>query len=112
MTSLAGFEGLLRGRRVVTYGMPFYAGWGLTADQYRSERRSRRLNLDELVAGCLLKYPRYLYGSGKFATPEIILRQLACRFSKVNNNNQIISSRITRIGRKLVNLVNGIFYAR
>jgi capsular polysaccharide export protein len=92
MTSLAGFEGLLRGKRVVTYGMPFYAGWGLTEDRYRCERRSRRLNLDELVAGCLLRYPRYLYGSGKFATPEIILRQLACGYSKVN--------------------VNGIFYAR
>ena len=32
MTSLAGFEALLRGRRVVVYGRPFYAGWGLTAD--------------------------------------------------------------------------------
>ena len=32
MTSLAGFEALLRGRPVTTYGMPFYAGWGLTRD--------------------------------------------------------------------------------
>lgn len=32
MTSLAGFEALLRKRSVVTYGQPFYAGWGLTED--------------------------------------------------------------------------------
>jgi capsular polysaccharide export protein len=38
MTSLAGFEALLRGRRVVVYGRPFYAGWGLTIDQLPQDR--------------------------------------------------------------------------
>ena len=32
MTSLTGFEALLRGVHVVTTGAPFYAGWGLTQD--------------------------------------------------------------------------------
>ena len=32
MTSLAGFEALLRGKPVTTHGQPFYAGWGLTED--------------------------------------------------------------------------------
>jgi capsular polysaccharide export protein len=32
MTSLLGFEALLRNKRVVTYGAPFYAGCGLTHD--------------------------------------------------------------------------------
>ena len=32
MTSLAGFEALLRGKPVWTFGRPFYAGWGLTHD--------------------------------------------------------------------------------
>jgi len=59
MTSLAGFEALLRGRRVVVYGRPFYAGWGLTTDQLPCDR-ARRLSLDELVAGVLILYPRYL----------------------------------------------------
>ena len=31
-TSLAGFEALLRGKPVTTYGVPFYAGWGLSRD--------------------------------------------------------------------------------
>ena len=33
MTSLTGFEALLRQRRVMTYGQPFYAGWGLAEEQ-------------------------------------------------------------------------------
>ncbi|MCL7745465.1 capsular polysaccharide biosynthesis protein [Guyparkeria hydrothermalis] len=59
MTSLAGFEALLRGVSVTTYGMPFYAGWGLTTDRLESLRRGRSLSLDELVAGTLILYPRY-----------------------------------------------------
>jgi capsular polysaccharide export protein len=61
LTSLAGFEALLRGRLVATYGLPFYAGWGLTEDTQACPRRSRRLKLDELVAGTLLLYPRYVH---------------------------------------------------
>lgn len=59
ITSLAGFDALLRGKCVVTYGTPFYAGWGLTVDMVPMARRNRRLSLDELVAGALLLYPRY-----------------------------------------------------
>src|SRR5690606_37890265 len=33
MTSLTGFDALLRGKQVVVYGRPFYAGWGLTQDK-------------------------------------------------------------------------------
>jgi capsular polysaccharide export protein len=112
MTSLAGFEGLLRGKRVVSYGVPFYAGWGLTEDRYRCERRSRRLKLDELVAGCLLIYPRYRYGSAGFTTPEIILGQLERGYSEANKKNQVFSSPFIRLGRKLMNLAAVIFYAR
>lgn len=61
MTSLSGFEALLRGKRVWTYGGPFYAGWGLTEDRLDFARRSRRLTLDELVAGTLILYPRYIH---------------------------------------------------
>ncbi|MBY5926536.1 MULTISPECIES: capsular polysaccharide biosynthesis protein [unclassified Halomonas] len=61
MTSLTGFEALLRGTRVTTYGVPFYAGWGLTLDQAPPPpRRSRRATLEELVAATLIVYPRYV----------------------------------------------------
>ncbi len=59
MTSLSGFDALLRGKRVVVHGVPFYAGWGLTKDMEPVPRRRRRLTLDMLVAGVLLLYPRY-----------------------------------------------------
>jgi capsular polysaccharide export protein len=59
MTSLAGFEALLRGTPVTTHGQPFYAGWGLTEDVNPPARRGRRLPLDALCAGVLLRYPRY-----------------------------------------------------
>jgi capsular polysaccharide export protein len=60
MCSLTGFEGLLRGVEVHTYGLPFYAGWGLTHDRLSSPRRQRRLTLDALIAGALLMYPTYV----------------------------------------------------
>lgn len=61
MTSLVGFEALLRGIRVVTYGIPFYAGWGLSEDNITIERRTRVLNIDELVAAVYIFYPRYIH---------------------------------------------------
>ncbi len=77
LTSLAGFEGLLRGKKVVCYGQPFYAGWGLTTDVVPVARRTRRLALDELVAGVLIRYPAYISRStGRFTTPERALDEL------------------------------------
>lgn len=78
LSSLAGFEALLRGRRVVTYGRPFYAGWGLTEDRDPPPRRTRRLALDEVVAGALILYPRYRDPvSGLPCPPEVLLERLA-----------------------------------
>jgi capsular polysaccharide export protein len=61
ITSLAGFEALMREKEVTTHGVPFYAGWGLTRDLGPiPSRRSRRRTIDELVAGALIEYPRYI----------------------------------------------------
>jgi capsular polysaccharide export protein len=77
LTSLAGFEALLRGKQVTCYGQPFYAGWGLTTDMVPIDRRTRRLALDELVAGALIHYPRYVGRvSGRPTTPEQALDEL------------------------------------
>ncbi|HVY31785.1 MAG TPA: hypothetical protein VHB79_34855 [Polyangiaceae bacterium] len=78
MTSLVGFEALLRDLPVVTYGQPFYAGWGLTRDHAPLARRTRRLSLDELVAGTLLRYPRYFSWSARcFVSAEDKVAELA-----------------------------------
>lgn len=77
LTSLAGFEALLRGKAVTCYGQPFYAGWGLTTDMAPLPRRTRRLALDELVAGALIEYPKYVSRtSGELTTPELALDEL------------------------------------
>ena len=77
LTSLTGFEALLRGKRVVCYGQPFYSGWGLTADVLPLARRTRRLSLDELVAGVLILYPAYVSRvTGNLTTPERALDEL------------------------------------
>jgi capsular polysaccharide export protein len=77
LTSLAGFEALLRGKAVTCYGQPFYAGWGLTHDMTPHARRTRSLQLDELVAGALLLYPLYLSRAHKrLITPEQALDEL------------------------------------
>ncbi|HDL1260506.1 Capsule polysaccharide biosynthesis protein [Mannheimia haemolytica] len=60
MTSLAGFEALLRGKKVHCYGLPFYAGWGLTEDRLKSARRGKSLTLSQLIAATLIYYPLYV----------------------------------------------------
>lgn len=81
LTSQSGFEALMRGVPVTTYGQPFYAGWGLTTDTELhpdvQARRQRRLTLDELVAGTLISYPTYVSRiSERFTTPEQTLLEL------------------------------------
>lgn len=77
LTSLAGFEALLRDKPVICYGQPFYAGWGLTIDREPLARRTRRLSLEMLVAGALLLYPTYVSRTtGRFTTAERALDEL------------------------------------
>jgi capsular polysaccharide export protein len=108
MNSLTGFDALLRGKQVVTYGQPFYAGWGLTEDRCEGGqalvRRTRLLTLDELVAGVLLKYPLYwdwqLQG---YTTCEAVLRRLVEQRNDLQRSGQLVHLRdgwVRRAGRK------------
>ncbi|MED7820123.1 MULTISPECIES: capsular polysaccharide export protein, LipB/KpsS family [unclassified Francisella] len=77
MTSLIGFEGLLYGKKVTTYGMPFYAGWGLTNDYVIEPRRQRKLALYELIAGAYIMYPRYIDPKTlECCAPEVLIDEL------------------------------------
>jgi capsular polysaccharide export protein len=77
LTSLAGFEALLRGKRVVTWGQPFYAGWGLTDDMAPVPRRTRRITVEQLAACVLLLYPRYVDPATGMPCPvEILMDRL------------------------------------
>lgn len=90
ISSLTGFEALLRGKSVVCYGLPFYAGFGLTDDVIEANntskinalgRRTRPnlppLTLEELIYATLIDYPMYhLPHKMGLATPEQVIAHL------------------------------------
>ena len=79
MTSLTGFEALLRGKAVTCLGLPFYAGWGLTEDLGpASARRTSKPGLAALAHATLIDYPLYLDPkTGKPCAPELLVERLA-----------------------------------
>ncbi|NBB51836.1 capsular polysaccharide biosynthesis protein [Rhizobium sp. CRIBSB] len=77
LTSLTGFEALLRGKRVMCWGRPFYAGWGLTEDHLPIPRRTRRASLDDLTAAALIRYPLYITPEGWPCEAEDLVNRLA-----------------------------------
>jgi len=60
VTSQVGFEALLHGRPVRCFGMPFYAGWGLTADDLKRPSRRCDIDLEALVYAALVDYSAYV----------------------------------------------------
>lgn len=83
MTSLTGFEALMRGLEVTVHGQPFYAGWGLTQDLAPHPRRGRARSLDELLAAALILYPLYRDPvSGLPCGPETALDRLVAAREK------------------------------
>ncbi|TFY99922.1 capsular polysaccharide biosynthesis protein [Ramlibacter rhizophilus] len=109
MSSLSGFDALLRGKHVVTYGQPFYAGWGLTEDRAENAtafaRRTRRLTLDQLVAGALIRYPIYWDWTLKgYTSCMAVLRQIAAERDALEGSGGLEKLRSgwwRRQGRKL-----------
>ncbi len=87
MTSLLGFEALLRGKPVTCLGAPFYAGWGLTTDLGPVPLRRLRAadghplprpTLAHLVHATLIGYPRYYDPvSRRPCPPEVVVDRLA-----------------------------------
>ncbi|MFC6760290.1 hypothetical protein ACFQFQ_13630 [Sulfitobacter porphyrae] len=79
MTSLLGFEALLREVPVTTLGVPFYAGWGLTRDLGDvPPRRRAEPGLEGLVHATLIDYPRYLDPVTGMPCPvEVVVARLA-----------------------------------
>ena len=87
MTSLMGFEALLRGKKVTTLGAPFYAGWDLTTDLGPTpDRRKRapdghplpRPTLAQLAHAALIAYPRYYDPvTRRPCPPEVAVDRLA-----------------------------------
>lgn len=79
LTSLIGFEALLRGKRVTCVGTPFYAGWGLTTDLGPpAPHRTAKPSLLQLAHAALIAYPRYLDPvTGRPCPVEVAVDRLA-----------------------------------
>lgn len=79
MTSGTGFEALLRGCAVTTFGAPFYAGWGLTTDLgVVPQRRQAQPGLNGLVHAVLIDYARYFDPITRQTCPvEVVVNRLA-----------------------------------
>ena len=58
-TSGMGFEALMAGKKVRCYGMPFYAGWGLTEDMLSLQRRNRKHSLEHIFHYVYTVFSRY-----------------------------------------------------
>jgi capsular polysaccharide export protein len=77
MTSLMGFEALVRGVPVTCLGTPFYAGWGLTRDLGGVPDWRGKASLERLVHAALVEYPRYWDPVSRRACPvEVVLDRL------------------------------------
>lgn len=104
ISSLSGLEALLLGIKVTVVGAAFYAGWGLTDDRIRLERRERKISLLEMFFAVYLKYPRYLAGTGDLESVfyATILRikadqsienfSLACEMQKTGREDELARS--------------------
>ena len=94
MTSLIGFEALIRGVKVTTLGAPFYAGWGLTTDLGTvPARRGATPSLAGLVHATLIDYPRYLDPVTGLPCPvEVVADRLADGISAPTGSlNRVLS---------------------
>lgn len=100
LTSLLGFEALLRGKAVTCLGVPFYAGWGLTRDlEQAPDRRFARPTLAQLAHATLIDYPRYFDPATQQPCPvEVVVERL---------QNSTLPRQ--RIGLRLLAKLQGVF---
>ena len=108
ITSLSGFEALLRNIKVFCYGMPFYAGWGLTTDQDNCPRRTQKLDLETLVYVTLIDYAVYNIPSTRnmnipVISPEDVILYIQ---QQLNSSDQKTSKSWKDVFIKFKNLIN------
>ena len=89
-TSGMGMEALILGLDVVCYGMPYYAGWRVTADRQVCSRRTRKLTIEEVFAGAYILYTQY-YNPYRDRSSDILdtIREIVLQRKKVSISVQI-----------------------
>lgn len=95
MTSQLGFDALMWNVPVHTWGMPFYAGWGLTRDRLPAPFRRRPVSLPQLVHACLVRYSRYIDPqTGERCEVETLLRWLGLQ----RRHRSVLPERVQVLG--------------
>jgi capsular polysaccharide export protein len=93
-SSMLGIESLLAGVETHIFGMPCYAGWGLTKDrsiEFNKDfipvagRRTTKRTIEELVYIIYYEYTRYIDYNGNHSTPENFLNEMIKLKAEYNN---------------------------
>ena len=109
ITSLSGFEALIRRIPVHCYGLPFYAGWGLTNDFYTLSRRSKIVTLEELIYITLVEYPTYnLPHTKKMGLPTVRPEDVIDYIKGQLDSNVDFSKKKNSLVLSLLNLIKKI----
>lgn len=87
-TSQMGFEALLLGKKCICFGMPFYAGWGISEDRINTiKRRQRKLTIEEIFAGAYILYSEY---SNPYLNKEIDIIEAINYLIEYKKNEELI----------------------
>lgn len=113
-TSQMGFEALILGKKCVCFGMPFYAGWGITDDRVSSERCNRQVTVEEVFAAAYILYTRYYNPYQKRSSDIIdtiheIVRQRRMRQNRPPKDKTI---RILAIGDSHIRVFEHSYFGR
>ncbi len=104
VSSQLGLEALMAGCSVTCFGVPFYAGWGLTDDRQAIARRGRKACLPEIVAAAYGAYSHYFDAWTRapvdFFTAADQVRFLATHFH--GHSRPVIGWRVPRWKRHAV----------
>ncbi len=91
VTSQIGFEAMMWGKDVRCFGMPFYAGWGLSNDDMAAPIRRHKVSIAQLVYAVLVVYSRYFdWESQSRCEIEKLMDNIALQKQQSNKFNEII----------------------
>lgn len=75
-SSMLGFESLLLKKETHVFGLPCYAGWGLTIDYQKNNNRTNTRSIEELVYIIYVLYTKYKNKNGEWAEVENMIEFL------------------------------------
>lgn len=99
LTSLAGFEGVLHGCPVTVFGLPWYAGYGLTNDKHSDAvtlaKRRKPVDLQTVFHCAYMIYSHYVNPISRKRTDFFTLMQ---HFSRIKRHIQMMRGHILAVG--------------